>query len=41
MVSTIEGDRPTNQFGAGTIVVKPQQAQKARPLLTGRRIFLG
>ena len=28
MVSTIKGDRPANQFGAGAIIVKPQQAQK-------------
>jgi hypothetical protein len=38
MVSTIKGDRPANQFGAGAIIVKPQQAQKNRPLLTGIRI---
>ncbi len=28
MVSTIKGDRPANQFGAGAIIVKPRQAQK-------------
>ena len=38
MVSTIKGDRPANQFGAGAIIVKPQHAQKNRPLLTGIRI---
>ncbi len=42
MVSTVKGDRPANQFGAGAIIVEPQQAQiGARPLLTGRRGYLG
>jgi DNA primase len=41
MVSTIKGDRPANQFGAGAIIVKPQQAQKTRPFLTGLRRYLG